>query len=257
MPFPNFQGKHQHDSIVNPQGFLEYLGRIGLDVQIERPGGVVICYQRSLLEYVLENHETTRVDLRMGAQLYLIDETDRRVAVVGGFGVGAPIAAMILEQLVALGVTRFLTIGTSGALQKQLDIGDIVVCDRAIRDEGTSYHYLAPSEFSCASVELTERARRSLDKLGIAFTVGTSWTIDAPFRETNAEVKRYQDEGVLTVEMEAAALFAVAEYRNVQIGAILTISDTLADLNWNPQFHTSKTQAGLETLYRVAVDVPT
>ena len=70
-------------------------------------------------------------------------------------------------------------------------------------------------------------------------------------------MKRYQERGILTVEMEAAALFAVAEYRNVQMGAILTISDSLADLTWNPQFLNAKTQDGLETLYRVAVDVLT
>ena len=105
------------------------------------------------------------------------------------------------------------------------------------RDEGTSHHYLEPSVFSYASAELTERAKRSLDKIQTPYTVGTSWTVDAPFRETVAEVRKYQEEGILTVEMEAAALFAVAEYRNVQLGAILTVSDTLADLTWNPQFH--------------------
>ena len=256
MSFPNFENKHEHDSIVNPQGFMEYLERIGRYVRLEPPTGVILCYQPRLLRYVLENHKTTIVDFP-GTQLYLLDEVGQKVAIAGRFGIGAPSAVQKTEQFIAAGVSRFLSIGVSGALQKHLSIGDVVVCDRAIRDEGTSHHYLEPSEFSYASAELTERAKRSLDKLRTAYTVGASWTVDAVYRETAAEVKRYQEQGILTVEMEAAALFAVAEYRNVKMGAILTISDTLADLTWNPQFLHAKTQDGLETLYRVAVDVLT
>ena len=254
LSFPNFKNKQEHDSIVNPQDFLEYLERVGRRVQFDPPGGVILSYQRGLVQYVLENHETTSVGLG-GAELYLLDETDQQVAIAGRFGIGAPAAAIILETFIASGILRFVSIGTAGSLQKSVNIGDIVVCDRAIRDEGTSHHYLEPSVFSYASAELTERAKRSLDKIQTPYTVGTSWTVDAPFRETVAEVTKYQEEGILTVEMEAAALFTVAEYRNVQLAAILTVSDTLADLTWNPQFHHPKTQEGLETLYRVAVDV--
>ena len=253
LSFPNFKNKQEHDSIVNPQDFLEYLERVGRRVQFDPPGGVILSYQRGLVQYVLENHETTSVALG-GAELYLLDETDQQVAIAGRFGIGAPAAAIILETFIASGIPRFVSIGTAGSLQKSVNIGDIVVCDRAIRDEGTSHHYLEPSVFSYASAELTERAKRSLDKIQTPYTVGTSWTVDAPFRETVAEVTKYQEEGILTVEMEAAALFTVAEYRNVQLAAILTVSDTLADLTWNPQFHHPKTQEGLETLYRVAVD---
>jgi len=102
---------------------------------------------------------------------------------------------------------------------------------------------------------MTAQTTLSLDTLQVPYMAGTSWTVDAPYRETIAEVKSYQEEGILTIEMEAAALFAVAEYRNVEMGALLTISDTLTDLTWNPQFHHDKTPEGLETLYRVAVDV--
>ena len=256
MPFPNFESKHKHESIVNPQDLLEYLEGIDRHIQFDPPGSVILTYQPGLLEYVLENHDTTVVDFGR-TELYLLDETDKKVAIAGNFGIGAPAVAIRLERFIAYGTRRFMSIGIAGALQKSLDIGDIVVCDRAIRDEGTSHHYLAPSTFSYPSAELTERIKRSLDNLNVPHTVGASWTVDAPYRETMAEVKRYQEEGILTVEMEASALFAIAEYRHVQMGSILTISDTLADLTWNPQFHHPDTQDGLETLYRAAVDVLT
>ena len=102
---------------------------------------------------------------------------------------------------------------------------------------------------------MTNKIKNSLDKLNQKHFVGTSWTIDAPYRETVAEAKQYQKEGVATVEMEASALFAVAQYRNVELGAIFTISDSLAELEWKPKFHLKKTKTGLEILYKVAVDV--
>ncbi len=257
MPFPNFEGKHQHDSMVSPQEFLAYLKELGLYVDFDPPNALILCYQTGLIQYVLENHKTTAIDLSTRIDLYMLDETDPPVAIAGGFGIGAPATVLRLEQFIAAGVSKFLSIGAAGGLQKHQDIGDIVVCDRAIRDEGTSHHYLEPSKYSYASSELTERAKQSLERLRTPFEVGTTWTVDAPYRETIAEVMRCQTEGVLTVEMEAAALFAVAQYRNVQMGSILTVSDTLGDLTWNPQFVHAKTQAGLETLYRVAVDVLT
>ena len=113
-------------------------------------------------------------------------------------------------------------------------IGDIVVCDRAIRDEGTSHHYLPPDTYAHASSAATARLVDALQATGTPHSVGTSWTIDAPYRETIAEVRHYQAEGVLAVEMEAAALFAVAAYRGVEMGSLLTISDTLGDLNLGP-----------------------
>jgi uridine phosphorylase len=129
-----------------------------------------------------------------------------------------------------------------------------MLCEKAIRDEGTSHHYIKPSKYAYASKTMTVKIRKALEKRKQRYVIGTSWTIDAPFRETVAEAKKYQKEGVATVEMEASALFAVAEFRNVELGAIFTISDSLAELEWKPKFHLKKTSKGLEKLYAVAID---
>lgn len=253
MSFPNFKNKHNKDSFFTPKEFMEYQRKIGKYPKFKTPKGVIFCYDRSFMKYLLENHKTTKFDKFFNT--YLLNETDNQIAVVANFGIGAPVVVTILEELIAFGVKNFISIGTAGSLQKHLKVGDLVVCERAIRDEGTSHHYLPISKYSYASKKMTEKITYQLDKLKQSYVVGTSWTIDAPYRETVAEAKYYQKEGVLTVEMEASALFAVAEYRKVNLGAIFTASDSLAELKWQPKFHNPRTGKSLDILYKVAVDV--
>lgn len=204
------------------------------------------------MEHILKRHKATRVQ-RFYGEMYLLNETKNKIAIVVKFGVGAPVVVTLLDELIAFGVKRFVSIGTAGTLQKNIKVGDLLVCEKAIRDEGTSYHYLRPSKYAYASKRMTKRIKSTLDVLGQKYFVGTSWTIDAPYRETVAEARQYQKEGVATVDMEASALFAVAEYRGVQMGAMFTVSDSLAELQWSPKFHFKKTRGGLEILYKVAL----
>lgn len=251
MPFPNFPNKHREESFITPAAAVAHF--VTEAPPLPFPDAVIFCYQSSLLAHILEQHETNGVERGTYRHLHWLRETDNRVAVAGGFGVGAPAVILVMEALIVQGIHRFLSIGTAGSLQKHVAIGDIVVCDRAIRDEGTSHHYLPPEKYAHASLDMTARLLGALKNSGTPYAVGTSWTIDAPYRETVAEVRHYQSEGVLTVEMEAAALFAVAAYRGVEMGSLLTISDSLADLTWDPQFRSDTTREGLETLYRVAL----
>ncbi len=253
MSFPNFKNKHSKDSMFSPKEFMDYTKKIGKYPSFKVPKGVIFCYDRDFMKYLLENHKFTRFDKFFNT--YLLNETNNQIAVIGNFGIGAPVVITILEELIAFGVKNFISIGTAGSLQKKLKVGDIVICDKAIRDEGTSYHYLPVSKYAYASKKITENIKNSLDKLKQVYTVGTSWTIDAPYRETVAEAKQYQKEGVLTVEMEASALFSVAKYRKVNLGAIFTASDSLAELKWDPQFHNERTKRSLEILYKSAIEV--
>lgn len=254
MGFPNLKDKHANGSMFTPSEFMVYQKKRGKYPKFKTPKGIIFCYQRSLIEFILKNHKTTKVK-GFDGEMYLLDETNGKVAVIDKFGIGAPVVATLLEELIAFGVKKFISIGTAGTLQKNIAIGDLMVCEKAIRDEGTSHHYLKPSKYAYASKDMTNKIKNSLDKFKQKYFVGTSWTIDAPYRETVAEVTQYQKEEVATVEMEASALFAVAQYRNVQLGAIFTISDSLAELEWQPKFHSKKTKKGLEVLYKVAVDV--
>jgi len=254
MVLPNFKNKYSQDSLFNPKDYLRYQYKREKYDKFRPPAGVILCYSASLMEYVLNNHKTTKVN-RFYGDMYLLKDTNDKVAVIGRFGIGAPVVTTLVEELIAFGVKQFISIGTAGTLQKELNIGDLVVCEKAIRDEGTSYHYLKPSKYAYASKVLTEKIKKFLNTSGQKYIVGTSWTIDAPYRETIAEARQYQNEGVATVEMEAAALFAVAKYRRVKMGAIFTVSDSLAELQWSPKFHLKKTKSGLERLYQLAIEV--
>jgi uridine phosphorylase len=250
--YPNFPGKHAHDAFVSPQDFVEYCRRTGRLPDVSFPEGIVFCYQRSLHDHILANHAVTPVGGFAG-EFSLLAETGGRVGLSGNFGIGAPVVTILLEEFVAFGIRRFVSIGTAGALARDLGIGDVVVLDRAIRDEGVSHHYLPPGKYAHASPALTDRLEHALRAEGATPPRGATWTIDTPYRETVAEARHYQEDGVLTVEMEAAALFAVAAYRGVELASAVTISDSLADLVWDPQFHAAPTQAGLERLFRAAV----
>lgn len=254
MTYPNFPDKHPEKAFFSPTEYLEYAKTIGRFPQFPVPKGVIFSYQRKLMAYVLENHPVTKVDFNYG-EMYLLDETEGQIALVGNFGIGAPVVGTILEELIAFGVQHFISIGTAGTLQKDLTIWDLMVCEKAIRDEGTSHHYLPAGKYAHADPAMTAKIQHSLDRLNQPYSLGTSWTIDAPYRETVAEIQQYQAEGVATVEMEAAALFAIAEYRKVQMGAMFSISDSLAEFKWDPKFHWKATDQGLEILYQVAIEV--
>lgn len=260
MVFPNFRNKHAEDSMISPRESLNYQKKRGKFPKFKSPKGIIFCYDEQLMKDIKDHHSVTDVSGPEGnpyfhGKTYLIDETNGEVAIIGNFGMGSPVVVTILEKLIAFGVKKFISIGTAGTLQKNIAIGSVMVCNRAIRDEGTSHHYLKHSKYAHASKEMTKKIIQSLEKFKQDYFVGTSWTIDAPYRETVAEAKQYQKEGVASVEMEASALFAVAQYRKVELGAIFIISDSLAELEWKPNFHSDKVDTGLEMLYKTAVNV--
>ena len=252
--YPNFAGKHAEEAIFTPADFAAYLQRVGSIEAYQAPAGIVLCYQRSLFSHVLRI-EGLKPSERRGALhgMLLLPSTAGRVGLLGQFGIGAPAAAAALEELAAMGTSAFVSVGTAGSLQRDLKVGDLVLCRAAIRDEGVSHHYLPPAKLATATAAMSAALGAAMTRAGVPFRTGTSWTIDTPYRETVAEARHYQAEGVLCVEMEAAALFAVAEVRGLQVASAFAISDSLADLLWDPQFHGPEVEAGLITLYEAAL----
>jgi uridine phosphorylase len=254
MTFPNLKNKHAEDAMFSPQEFLGYLKKIKRIPTIEPPEGLVIYYSKKQPSEFLDGYTFAKCEAITG-NFYFIKEIKSKVGIVGGFGIGSPASCTLLEELISWGIKKFITVGDAGGLQKNLKAGDIIICDRAIRDEGTSHHYAKHSKYSYASKSITDQIKKALDAKGQKYSVGTTWTIDAPYRETIKEARQYQKEGVLTVEMEASAMFAVAKYRNVELGAIFTVSDSLAEMQWKPQFHSKKLISKEKIMFQAAVDV--
>ncbi|MEO8394679.1 MAG: nucleoside phosphorylase [Chloroflexota bacterium] len=164
--------------------------------------------------------------------IYIGELKGRQFAVVHP-GVGAPLAVGILEELIALGCRKFIACGGAGVLNQAIALGNLVIPASAVRDEGTSYHYLPPSREVSASPAAIEAIQKTLDDRNIAYVIGKTWTTDALYRETAAKIARRRAEGCITVDMEASAFFAVAQFRGVTFGQILYGGDDLSGEVWD------------------------
>lgn len=186
---------------------------------------------------------------------YLVRSMHGRVGVLSNFGIGAPVVASLTEELIAWGVRRFLILSWGGSLQADLNTADIVLADKAIRDEGVSHHYLPSEKYALADLKLTHTWKDHLASRSVNASVGTTWTTDAPYRETREEILRYQAEGVKTVEMEIASLFALAKFHEVQAAAAVVVADRLASLEWEMPQDMRAVNRSFEAAYRAAIAV--
>ncbi len=197
------------------------------------PPNLVATFQREAYRRLLGR---ARVDAEKSS-------ADRAVGEVGGvpcalarIGIGAPAAALLLEDSVARGVRNVLVVGSAGSLQRHLPIGATVIVTGAEREDGTSHHYLPAGEIVSADPELTAALEECSAARGARPVRGRSWTIDAPYRETVGAIRRHREAGVSVVEMEAAAIFAVARVRGVRAALIVAVSDELFGEEWNAGF---------------------
>jgi len=144
-----------------------------------------------------------------------------------GCAVGAPFAVLVAEELFASGCRLLVSMTSAGQIVPVGPPPYFVVIDRALRDEGTSYHYAAPGEYAAAPTGLVSRAADAARKAGLPVFVGSSWTTDAPFRETTEAIEAARGRGVLAVEMEAAALYTFATVKAVSVLCIAHVTNTM------------------------------
>jgi len=170
---------------------------------------------------------------------------------------GAPMAVMLLEQLIALGVQHFVYVGFCGALAPAYHIGDSFIPSHAIREEGTSYHYLPAHVIPQSSTLLNASLQAAAQVHGLSVGVGPIWTTDAPYRETPEKIRQFQDAGVHAVDMEMAALFAVAQYRGCDLTALLVVSDECYHPIWKPGFGVPQLRQGCREAVQVAIAAAT
>jgi uridine phosphorylase len=145
-----------------------------------------------------------------------------------GCAVGAPFAVLVAEELFACGCDLLISLTSAGQITPAGKPPYFVVIDRALRDEGTSYHYAAPSQFSEADPDLVAKAMQALKASGVTAMTGASWTTDAPFRETAEAIAAARAQDILAVEMEAAALYAFARAANRKVLCLAHVTNTMA-----------------------------
>ena len=156
---------------------------------------------------------------------------------LAGPAVGAPMAVLCLEKLIALGAKKIILYGWCGSLQEKLHAMDILVPTYVLSEEGTSLHYKPDRSFEIApSHSLRSQLCRLLKEKQIAFQQGPLWTTDAPYRETVEKIRQYAAQGIYGVDMEYSALCTVAAFRSVQLAAVMLVSDELHHSPWKPHF---------------------
>ena len=159
--------------------------------------------------------------------LYRLSEARLELGLVG-CAVGAPFAVLIAEELFASGCRLLISMTSAGRLAELRDPPYFILIEGALRDEGTSYHYLPPAEFSKADQQLLQAVKGAFSHLRVPVENGFTWTTDAPFRETPAAIAAMKAKGLLAVEMEAAALYAFSQARRKPVLCFAHVTNQMA-----------------------------
>lgn len=168
-----------------------------------------------------------------------------------GCAVGASFAVLVAEQLFASGCRFLVSMTSAGQLVPVRQPPYFVLIERALRDEGTSYHYAPPAEFSMADGALLARLDGAFDRLPVPVLRGGTWTTDAPFRETVAAVEAMRERGLLAVEMEAAALYAFSAVRGKPVLCFAHVTNQMASIEGD--FEKGEAEGTVDALAVIAV----
>ena len=218
MPLLSAHRNHDADSLLTPAGLLREARRQKGLADEPVPDICILDPDGDLLDHLREA-ERTRHQANWACYHTTLDTCVLDGVELGIIGrvVGAPFAVLVAEELFASGCRFLISISSAGQIAPLRDPPYMVLIERALRDEGTSYHYRPPSRFSHLGTDLREALTAGWDHTVVALHTGASWTTDAPFRETEEMISACRVQGILAVEMEAAALYALAEAKRYPI----------------------------------------
>ncbi len=193
---------------------------------------------------IILSHDDVRIAKRNGllkegtsflfSNLFASDSNNLSVV---GPAVGAPAASIILEAISTKGAKEIICVGLCGSICKDFKIGDIVILESAISDEGVSKSYSGSLLFALPDPRLREKVKSLFKKFGIHFKNGVVWSTDAIFMETPKKIKKFLNMGACLVDMEMSALFNIGMIRGVSVTGVCIVSDELHDSFWKPGFY--------------------
>ena len=254
MSFPVYPAKHALKELYGAREIVGYRKQVGRMPSLTQPEGVLFCLERGL-PWRMRWRVPVRRAGGMNGDLYELKRPRGKIGIMTGFGGGSPMTVELAEEFAAMGVKSMILMTWGGLLQPDLEPGDIVVVDRAIRDEGTSYHYLPPAKYIDGDARLADQLAESIQARGGNCTRGTTWTTDAPYRETVEEIRQYQSEEVKTVEMESAGLFTIGQVHAIPTASVVVGMDKLADFRWQVPQRLTEILHSLELVYQASLDV--
>jgi uridine phosphorylase len=217
----------------------------------------IICFFQDVIEKVAKEYKSKVLIQNHWEDgphpLHEIEYSGKRLAFFHP-GVGAPLSCGIFEEVIAFGCRKFIAIGGCGVLEEEVNVGKLILVDSALRDEGVSYHYLPPDREIMAQPGVVSDIECVLQDKQIPYITGKTWTTDAPYRETSSKIKARREEGCIAVEMEAAGLMAVAQFRDVDFGQILYAGDDLSGEKWDNRGWQSRSKIRYQ-MFWLAVEV--
>jgi uridine phosphorylase len=215
-------------SVFSPDALLREARRQKGLAPVDVPAICILDPDGDILRQLRKSGRAIRLDAWpcYHTDLYLFGLGGQTVGILGCV-VGAPFAVLIAEELFESGCRFLLSLTSAGQISAAGPTPYFVVIDRALRDEGTSYHYAAPAEFADADPYLVATAAKALEQAGLHILVGSSWTTDAPFRETTDAIEAARGKGILAVEMEAAALYSFAQARMKSVLCLAHVTNTM------------------------------
>jgi len=197
--------------------------------KIAVPAGCLLDFDGELVQHLAD---TGRAIEETGwpcfhTHLFRWRERGAEYGVIGGT-IGAPFAVLVAEELFALGCRALVSISSAGLVADRFTPPFFLLIDRALRDEGASCHYLPPSRYADADPTLVAAVRKRTDGLSVPVHTGPSWTTDAPFRETERLIASRRLEGIVSVEMEAAALLTLGKVLKKTVVCLAHVTNTMA-----------------------------
>lgn len=214
-------------AIINPHTF-------GQEKKFPKHG--VICFLGDTLQKLKKKGHLKEIyavrSICTRYPVYELKHKGKKVLVFNPY-IGAPAAAGLMEEMASGGCNKWISCGAAGVLDRDIAVGHLLIPQSAVRDEGTSYHYLKPSREIKPSPKAVLAIKKTLKKYGVPYLLTKTWTTDGFFRETPRRVALRKKEGCLAVEMEVAAIFAVAKFRGYHAGSILYGCDDVSGKDWD------------------------
>ena len=223
-----FEFDENRDAVINPCDIVNKIDNI--------PEVAIACFSKDLFERIVEGTKCTKIGELSNTNgkkfIYEIEYNDKRLTLFM-IGIGAPMAVTDLEDLHAMGCNKFIIFGNCGVLDKNIDDCAIIIPNEAIRDEGTSYHYIPACKTIKVNKKYVSEFKEVLNEYGYSYTEGMTWTTDAFYRETRKKVEDMVSMGAKVVEMECSALQAVADFRNIDLFMFFYAGDNLDLPEWD------------------------
>lgn len=209
------------NAIINPFGYCDE----------KLPKIAIACYTKKIIDFVLKKYDGKLMCKVSKTPIYSI-KYNNKFFVIFVSPVGAPWATMVLEDLISLGVEKFIYFGSCGVLDETLEY-EILIPEKSRREDGTSCHYIKNGKYITMNNKYRDDFIDILKNENYSYQICKTWTIDAPYRETKNKVKKYLMEGIKCVEMESSALAAIGQFRNIDVFIFFYAADKLKEDKWD------------------------